>query len=230
MEPKKSPKADLENKKGLFLEIGLAATLLLIIGFFTVSQSERKIEAVVETLPPVEEEIIEVTRQEDKPYVPLKQTVVVVSDILNIVQDDAKIEEEIDFSDFEDDAVMVTSFIHGEPGSGNIAIGGDEPFIIVEDMPSFQGGDLQKFRNWVSSRIQYPEVAKAAQIGGRVVAEFVIEKDGSLTNIVILQQPDRSLGDEVIRLLKSSPKWKPGMQRKQAVRVKYTMPIEFRLG
>ena len=105
----------------------------------------------------------------------------------------------------------------------------DVPYVKVEQMPSFQGGDLMTFRHWVTKQIQYPEVAKANNITGRVLVMFVIERDGSLTNIRVLQSPDSSLSDEVIRVFKSSPKWTPGMQRGEAVRVKYTMPVDFRL-
>ena len=105
----------------------------------------------------------------------------------------------------------------------------DVPYVKVEQMPSFQGGDLMTFRHWVTKQIQYPEIAKKHNITGRVLLTFVIERDGSLTNIRVLQSPDSSLSDEVIRVLKSSPKWTPGMQRGEVVRVKYTMPVDFRL-
>ena len=96
-------------------------------------------------------------------------------------------------------------------------------------MPTFQGGDLMKFRAWVQSRLRYPQIAQENGITGRVLLTFVVERDGSLTNIEVLQTPDRSLSDEAARVLKMSPKWKPGKQRNQAVRVKYTLPVDFRL-
>ena len=110
-----------------------------------------------------------------------------------------------------------------------LAVEDDVPYVKVEQMPSFQGGDLMTFRHWVTKQIQYPEIAKKHNITGRVLVMFVIERDGSLTNIRVLQSPDSSLSDEVIRVFKSSPKWTPGMQRGEAVRVKYTMPVDFRL-
>lgn len=103
----------------------------------------------------------------------------------------------------------------------------DTPFVKVEKMPTFQGGDLNVFRNWVQSKIQYPKEAMDKGLNGRVVCSFVVEKDGSLTDFDVLQSPDKSLADEVVRILKTSPKWEPGEQRGEKVRVKYTVPIVF---
>ena len=108
-----------------------------------------------------------------------------------------------------------------------VAEDGDMPYIKVEKMPTFMGGDLNVFRNWVQSKIQYPKEAMDKGIKGRVVCSFVVEKDGSLTDFDVLQSPDKSLGDEVVRILKTSPKWEPGEQRGEKVRVKYTVPIVF---
>ena len=106
----------------------------------------------------------------------------------------------------------------------------DQAYIMVEKMPTFQGGDLNVFRNWVQSKIQYPKEAMDKGIKGRVVCSFVVEKDGSLTDFDVLQSPDKSLGDEVVRILKTSPKWESGEQRGEKVRVKYAVPIVFSIG
>ena len=111
--------------------------------------------------------------------------------------------------------------------AANATTGGDMPYVKVEKMPTFMGGDLNVFRNWVQSKIQYPKEAMDKGIKGRVVCSFVVEKDGSLTDFDVLQSPDKSLGDEVVRILKTSPKWEPGEQRGEKVRVKYTVPIVF---
>ena len=111
--------------------------------------------------------------------------------------------------------------------AANATTGGDMPYVKVEKMPTFMGGDLNVFRNWVQSKIQYPKEAMDKGIKGRVVCSFVVEKDGSLTDFDVLQSPDKSLGDEVVRILKTSPKWEPGEQRDEKVRVKYTVPIVF---
>ncbi len=131
----------------------------------------------------------------------------------------------VDFAEFAKDIEIIQQVTVEEE-----FVEDDQSFVRVEQMPSFMGGDLMTFRNWVTQNIRYPQKAQENKIVGRVLVEFVIERDGSLTNIKPLLSPDQVLTDEAVRVLKSSPKWTPGMQRNQTVRVKYTMPIEFRLG
>ena len=103
----------------------------------------------------------------------------------------------------------------------------DLAYIKVEKMPTFQGGDLNAFRNWVQGQIQYPKEAMEKNISGRVIFSFVVEKDGSTSGYTVMASPDKSLADEVERIFKSCPKWEPGTQRGEKVRVKYTVPIVF---
>ena len=120
-------------------------------------------------------------------------------------------------------------------GSGTVktasATAEDSPFLIAEVMPSFRGGDITAFRNWIQMHIKYPAEALKAKLYGRVVASFVIEKDGSVSDIQILQSPGKPLADEARRVIASSPAgaWTPGEQRGEKVRVKYTLPVDFRL-
>ena len=120
-----------------------------------------------------------------------------------------------------------------KPGSVEIASASTEdmPFLIVEKMPSFRGGDLNDFRAWVQEHLQYPAEAVERNIQGRVVVTFTIEKDGSASNILVLQSPDKLLADEARRVIASSPAgaWTPGEQRGEKVRVKYTLPVDFYL-
>lgn len=226
MEIKKSPKADLQNKRGLYLEIGLVIALLLVIGAFLYTPKEYRIEKVDNNYGPVEEEITEITRNEQKPpEQPKKVEVQVFNDILDIVTNDTKITTDISFEEFADDLEITTQVVEVEEEE----IENDDPFIKVEKMPSFQGGDLQTFRAWVQDKLRYPQIAMENGVSGKVVLSFVVERDGTLTNIEVLQSPDRSLADEAVRVLKTSPKWEPGMQRNQAVRVKYTLPVDFRI-
>ena len=105
----------------------------------------------------------------------------------------------------------------------------EEPLLRAEVMPSFRGGDLNDFRTWVQMRVRMPEEALEKQLQGRVVATFTIEKNGTLDDIRILRSPDPLFSDEVVRVLKGSDKWTPGTQKGKAVRVKYTLPIDFRI-
>ena len=225
MEIKKSPKADLQNKRGLLLEIGLAVALAIVIGAFAWTPKEHRIEKVDLNYAPIEEEITEITRQDQKPPEPPKKVEVkVIADLLQVVTNDTKIETSMTFDEFDEDAEV---FQEVEVVEEEIV--DDEPFLIVETMPTFQGGDLNTFRNWVQSNVRFPQIALENGIQGTVVLSFVIEKDGSLTNIQVLRTPDRSLSEEATRVLQKSPKWTPGKQRNQVVRVKYNLPVVFRV-
>ena len=105
----------------------------------------------------------------------------------------------------------------------------ETPFIKCEKMPTFQGGDLNAYRNWMQSQLQYPKEAKDKGIKGRVIFSFVVEKDGSVSEFKVLNTPDKLLSAEVERVFKLTPKWEPGKQNGKAVRVKFTVPIVFTL-
>lgn len=225
MEIKKSPKADLKNKRGLLLEVGLVISLLLVIVAFSYTPKEKRIEKIDLQVAPVEEQLVEITRQtQEPPAAPKKVEVKVISDLLQVVTNDTKIATNLDFTEFDEDVEVVQTVPVEEE-----VVEDDQPFLIAETMPSFQGGDLNTFRNWVQQNVKFPQIALENGIQGRVVLSFVIEKDGRLTNIQVLQTPDRSLSEEAIRVLSKSPKWSPGKQRNQVVRVKYTLPVDFRV-
>ncbi len=225
MELKKSPKADLKNKRVLLLEIGLLISLGVVIYAFSYTPKENKIEKVEVEYAPVEVEEAEITRQEEeKPVVPEKVEVKVMSDLLQIVDNDTEVKTDFDFSDFDANTEIIQTVDIVEE-----VIVDDQPFLKAEKMPSFQGGDLTTFRNWVQSRLKYPTIAAENGISGQVILSFVIERSGELTNIEVLRTPDSSLAQEAIRVLKQSPKWAPGMQRNKPVRIKYTLPVVFKI-
>ena len=101
-------------------------------------------------------------------------------------------------------------------------------FDVVEQMPSFPGGP-SALMQYLSSNIKYPVVAEENGVQGRVVCTFVVEKDGSITDVRVVKSVDPSLDKEAVRVVKSMPKWIPGKQNGSAVRVKYTVPVTFRL-
>ena len=104
----------------------------------------------------------------------------------------------------------------------------EEPFNVVEDMPAFPGG-MEAMIQFISSNIQYPADAQKQKVDGRVLVNFVVEKDGSITEVKVIKPAFPSLDAEAIRVVKAMPKWKPGYQRGKAVRVQFTMPINFSL-
>lgn len=105
----------------------------------------------------------------------------------------------------------------------------DVPFLIVEQMPMFEGGDINAFRQWVMMRVQYPEVLRKSGVHGSVIVSFVVDADGSVGQIKVLGTPHQALSDEVVRVVKSSPRWTPGMQRGQKVDVQYMLPVNFQI-
>lgn len=229
MELKKSPKADLENKRSYFLEIGIIVALAACIAMFSWSQKERVIEVVEQPVVAVETEMTEVTVQEDKrPPAPMKTQAVVLSDLLNVVKNDAKIEQTINILDLDvtqDLAVDVTRFGGTYTGEGEIEE--DVPVVIAEEMPTFQGGDVNAFARWCGKHIVYPQVAADNGSQGRVTIQFVVERDGSISHITVLRGVDKYLDEEAIRVVKSAPKWKPGANRGKPVRVYVQVPINF---
>ena len=229
MEIKKSPKANLENKKFLFMEIGLIAALLMVLGAFEWSTTETSVSILEEeTAVVIEEEQVPITQEEQlpPPEVPKEP---VMSDIIDIVDDDIKVEDNFLLST-EDDAslgVEIRDYVVEQEEEEEVEE--EVPFAIVEQKPTFQGGDANTFTKWVFSKIVYPEIAKENGVQGRVTLQFTIETDGSVKNVKVLRGVDSSLDKEAIRVVSSSPKWKLGMQRNKPVRVKYTFPVVFQL-
>ncbi len=111
------------------------------------------------------------------------------------------------------------------PGEGGES--SDQPFFMVEVMPTFKGGDINKFRQWVQLRTNYPEAAVQKKIKGRVYLTFVVEKDGSVSNVTVVKGVDPLIDNEAIKTIESSPKWSPGLQRGSPVRVRYSISLLF---
>jgi protein TonB len=103
----------------------------------------------------------------------------------------------------------------------------DEPFFLVEVMPSFKGGGLEKFREWVQKRTNYPQEAIDRKVRGKVFLTFIVEKDGSVSNVTVVKGVDPLLDNEAVKAISESPKWAPGLQRGLPVRVRYSIPLNF---
>ena len=103
------------------------------------------------------------------------------------------------------------------------------PFVVVDQKPTFQGGDANEFSKWVNSRLVYPEIAKENGIEGTVFLQFTIGADGRMQDVKVVRSPDETLSKEALRVVSSSPKWEPGRQRDRAVKVSYTFPVVYRL-
>lgn len=230
MEVKKSPKASLENKRFLFTEIGFVIALLAVLFAFDYSSKEKKVATLETETAAVEvEDMIPIT-QETPPPPEAAPKIPILSDQIDVVDDNIKIDDNM-FQNLEDDAnsgVEIMDYIESAPEEETIeeeAI----PFQLVEEKPSFNGGDANEFSKWVNSRLVYPEIAKENGVQGRVTLEFTVNADGSVSNVKVLRGVDSSLDKEAVRVVSSSPKWKPGKQRDRAVKVTYTFPVIFQL-
>lgn len=230
MEVKKSPKASLENKRFLFTEIGFVIALLAVLFAFDYSSKEKKVATLETATPAVEvEDMIPIT-QETPPPPEAAPKIPILSDQIDVVDDNIKIDDNM-FQNLEDDAnsgVEIMDYIESAPEEETIeeeAI----PFQLVEEKPSFNGGDANEFSKWVNSRLVYPEIAKENGVQGRVTLQFTVNADGSVSNVKVLRGVDSSLDKEAVRVVSSSPKWKPGKQRDRAVKVTYTFPVIFQL-
>ena len=231
MEIKKSPKANLENKKLLFKEIGLVIALGLTLLAFNWSTSEKAVSTLeADQQVEVEEEIVPITN--DTPPPPPETSVAepVMSDIIDIVDEDIKVDTKIIINeDDKNQGVEIKEYVQAAEIAEEVVEDDVIPFAIVEDKPMFQGKDANEFTKWVYNNIVYPEIAKENGVQGRVTLQFEIGKDGTVTNVKVLRGVDSSLDKEAVRVVSNSPKWTPGKQRGKAVKVKYNFPVTFQL-
>ena len=223
MEPKKNPNVDLEKKRGLFIQIGLAVALLIVLGAFEYRSYERGASSLGDfNLEADWEEEIENTFREEKPPPPPPPP----PDEIVIVEDEEEIENEIEIEDTESDEDL-------EIEEEEEVI--DEVFVIVEDMPRFQGcADDQctqmEIMKYIAKNTKYPPIAKENNITGRVFVSFVVDKTGKVTQVKVLRGVDKYLDAEAVRVVQSMPKFKPGKQKGKTVSVQYNVPINFKLG
>ena len=229
MEIKKSEKASLENKRFLFTEVGFVVALLIVLGAFEYTSKEKK-TAVLEA----EETIVEVEdmvpiTQETPPPPEAAPKIPILSDNIDIVDDDIEVDDSMfqNLEDSDDLAVEIMDYVEEveEETVEEEAI----PFQLVEEKPSFQGGDANQFSKWVNSKLVYPEIAKENGVQGRVTLQFTVNADGTVSNVKVLRGVDPALDKEAVRVVSMSPKWKPGKQRDRAVKVTYTFPVIFQL-
>lgn len=122
-------------------------------------------------------------------------------------------------------AIMVTLSINAQSEATHVE---EKVYDVVEEMPQFPGGPSALFE-YLFNNLQYPVVAEENGVQGRVIVTFIVEKDGSISNAKVVKAVDPSLDKEAIRLVESMPNWIPGKQNGEPVRVKYTVPVTFRL-
>ena len=227
MEIKKSPKADLESKKLTFTLIGLVVTLFVVWRVFEYkSYDKQSIDNLQKTVEVIEEEMVEITKQE-QPKVQPPQPKPQVTQI-QVVEDDVEVEDEIDINAEVDQDEVIEEYEFTPPEIEEEEIVEAEIFKVVEEMPEFPGG-AAKMMEYIQKNIKYPMMARESDIQGRVFVSFVVEPDGSITNVAVLRGIGGGCDEEALRVVQSMPNWKPGKQRGSAVRCAYTVPIIFKL-
>ena len=225
MQLKKSPKASLEDKKFTYVLIGLAFVLSICYVALEWTEKEVKVHTVADTDFLIEEEVeIQQTQQDVTPPPPPPQVQEV--EVLNVVEDEKEVEDiDIQTEDDKDVEVVIAAPVETPVEEEEEEV----IFMVVETMPEFPGGQQALFK-YLSENVKYPVIAQENGIQGRVICQFVVNKDGSIVDVEVVRSGgDASLDKEAVRVIKSMPKWKPGKQRGKAVRVKYTVPVSFRL-
>lgn len=226
MELKKSPKADLENKRSIFIQIGLVVTLAICLYGFESTTKVKKIDTFDSSAGQVvEEELIPVTRQDQPPPPPPPPPPKVV-DVLNIVENDVDIKDELEIEDSEaTDKTAITAVMQA-PVAKEKEVEEEEVLYYAEEMPVFPGGEAALL-SYIAKNVKYPSVAQENGIQGKVNVTFVVNTDGSVSNARVVRAVDPNLDKEALRVVMALPKWKPGKQGGKPVRVSYTVPINF---
>lgn len=233
MDVKKSPKADIQRYSSLFFLVGLIVALgICLFAFNWKTQYKLDSEITQDMGPVVEQEEIPITQQEERKQEPVAppEAPKIVSKI-RLVDREVKIDSDFNPFDTEfDESAAVDVYDYVESSAGEEEEVEEEQVIyFAEEMPSFQGGDLNKFRDYVQKNTKYPEAAAEMGIQGRVRVSFVVEKDGRVSNVKVISGVDPLLDREAVRVVQSSPRWEPGKQRGKPARVGYNIPVVFYL-
>lgn len=226
MQIKKSQQASLEDKKFTYLLMGFV--LVLSICFVALEWTEREVTKydVIDEEWAFEEELdIQQTSQDITPPPPPPAPVAEV-EVLNVVENDVETQTiEISSEETNEEVVIAPPVeeVKEEEEDEQVV------FVVVETMPEFPGGTQALFK-YLSENVKYPVIAQENGIQGRVICQFTVNKDGSIVDVEVVRSGgDASLDKEAVRVIKSMPKWSPGKQRGKAVRVKYTVPVNFKL-
>ena len=209
----------------MFTQIGLIISLLIAwLAFEHKSYDKRQIdESLLNREVVLDEEMMEITKQEEQKPQPVEQPQQTTQ--LEIVDDNVETED-ININAEVEQNEVIEEYVAPEVVEEEVVE--QEIFQIVEEMPAFPGGE-QKLMEYVGKNIKYPQIARETGIQGRVFIGFVVEPDGSVSNVKLLRGIGGGCDEEAMRVVKSMPKWKPGKQRGKAVRVSYQIPVFFKL-
>lgn len=226
MEIKKSKKAQIERHRGTWLLMGFIVVLALLFVAFEWTQRDIEFDMSMRVQEPVfTEELTPLTFPEIKPPPPPPSAPVI--EILQIAPDDIELDEAY-IPESEDTNEGVAVIYLAPIVEEEIIVIEEEIFEVVEVKPMFPGGDQALFA-YLSKHIKYPSIPQELGVQGKVILQFVVDKDGSISHLSVVRSVDPHLDKEAIRVVQSMPKWSPGKQRGVPVRVKYTLPVTFRL-
>jgi protein TonB len=226
-EVKKSPKANLEVHKGTYILMGFVLGMSLLFFAFEWSTQTSKLDENILVQDVLAEEEIEITRREPTPPPPPPPPEPETPEIIEVVEEE--VETTLDIQTEDDQSKrQVEAYVPPPPPKPKQEEVTDEIFVVVENQPEFPGGNTAMMK-FLSENIKYPVIAQENGIQGRVICNFVVERDGSITDVQVVRGVDPSLDREAMRVINEMPRWKPGKQRGQAVRVRFTLPVVFRL-
>jgi len=226
MEPRKNPKYDINRFRSLFFNIGLVLSLLLVITAFNWKFYDQTDVMKLGSTNINFDQVLDVpiTKQPPPPPPKIKNVNIVTVPNEEEIQDEISIDLDIDMT--EQTAIKQT-IVNAEPDEIEEEKP-DEIFVIVEHQPEPVGG-LTSFYNYINENISYPKTAKRLKIEGKVFVQFVVDKDGSLSNIHVIRGIGGGCDEEAVRVIKEAPNWLPGKQRGKPVRVKMVLPITFKI-
>ncbi|MEA4949666.1 MAG: TonB family protein [Petrimonas sp.] len=226
-EVKKSPKANIETLKLTSILMGIVVAISVLFFAFEWSSETKKLDESIIVQDVLAEEEIEITRRDPTPPPPPPPPAPETPEIIQVVEE--KVDTRIEINT-EDDASkrQLDTYVPPPPPKPKVEEVTEEIFVVVEEQPEFPGGNTAMMK-FLSDNIKYPVIAQENGIQGRVITNFVVERDGSITDVQVVRGVDPSLDKEAIRVIQSIPKLKAGKQRGSAVRVRFTLPVVFRL-
>jgi len=225
---KKNPQANMERNKSTFFLLGTTLVLSFVLIAFEWSSNELRDNPFLSSgWESFDVDEIPHTIEKEKEPEPIQ--IPVFAELINIISDSSLVTSIIDLFTGDPGALPdLPPYIYNPVPRDTTPLEPDH-FVSVEEMPEFRGGDLNKFNQWVNERIRYPELPRQNGIQGRVIIAFMVEPDGSVSNVKVIKGVDHYLDEEAIRVVTSSPAWTPGKQNARPVRVRFSIPINFRL-
>ncbi|MFD2588462.1 energy transducer TonB [Croceitalea marina] len=233
MEPKKNPKADVGRNSSLYFVIGLAAVMALVYGALEYKNYDD--DGGYDISLNVEDQLDEEVPMTEQIKTPPPPPPPAAPEVIEVVEDEEEVEETVIESTetSQEEEVMEVEDVEMEEVDEDISV----PFAVIEDVPVFPGCEKasnkkacfqEQMNKHIRKNFRYPEIAQEMGVQGRVSVVFVIQKDGSIGNIR-MRGPDKNLEAEALRIIKKLPKMTPGKQRGRAVKVPFSIPINFKL-